>query len=473
MKDIAESQPTELSTAFDAARAAYLDDPYPSYATRKDRLTRLEQGLLRFADRLEKAMVEDFSHRSLIEVSMSDITLPLGDIRMNRRHLKKWMKPRRYPMVKHMLPASGKVIPQPKGVVGVISPWNFPVYLAIAPIAAAMAAGNRVLLKPSELSPRTSEVLKQMADEVFDPTELSVHLGGPEVAKEFSELPFNHILFTGSTQVGRLVAGAAAKNLTPVTLELGGKSPAIVGLHGDVKKAATRVSHGKTVNAGQVCVSPDYALVPRARVREFAEEVKTTMQQFFGDFATSKDYTAMISERHRQRIRDLVAEAEERGTEVIRVGDATGAEARKEAPVLLIDPPLDLRVMQEEVFGPILSIIPYDTIEEAKRFVAERPSPLALYIFTEDKAERDDWLFNSLAGGVCVNETSFHVGADTMPFGGVGESGMGAYHGHTGFETFSHLKSVFYQSRFSTAFMFNPPTTGFHTRVLALLRKII
>lgn len=463
----------DLTTSFDAHMEAYKAEPNPSYQTRKDRLNRLEAGLERFAPQLIEAMQADFSHRSFAEANNQDITIPLGDIRLNRRKLKSWMKPRRYPMPKHLMPARGRVVPQPKGVVGIISPWNFPVYLSIAPIAAALAAGNRVMLKPSELSARTSQVMAEMIAEVFDPTEVSVHLGEGSVAAAFSELPFGHLLFTGSTQVGRLVAQAAAKNLTPVTLELGGKSPAVIGKHADLKYAAKRIAFGKSFNAGQVCVAPDYALVPRGQEEAFANEVAAVWTEFFPDGIKSDDYTAIITDRHRGRIQRLVADAEAAGAKVTRVGEATGVNTRKEPPTIVINPPLDSEIMQEEIFGPILSIISYDTLEEAKKFVADRPSPLALYIFTDNAVERDAWINESLSGGMCVNETSFHVAADTMPFGGVGESGMGAYHGQVGFETFSHMKSVFYQPKMNGAFLFNPPMDDMKTRMGKMLRKII
>ncbi|MCX7567909.1 coniferyl aldehyde dehydrogenase [Sulfitobacter sp. F26169L] len=462
-----------MQDRFDAMMDAHKRDPNPDYATRKDRLERLEQALHRFSDDLVAAMMQDFSHRSPSEAATFDVTIPIGDVRMNRRKLRSWMRPRRYHMPKHLLPARGRVLPQPKGVVGVIAPWNFPVYLAVGPLSAALAAGNRVMLKPSELTPRTSEVIAQMIAEVFEPNEVAVLTGGPEIAAAFSELPFGHLLFTGSTQVGRKVAQAAAKNLTPVTLELGGKSPAIVGEHADLAYAAKRIAFGKTTNGGQVCVSPDYALVPRNKMHEFAGAVEGVMKDFFPDVANSTDYTAIVSDRHQQRLQDMIKEAEERGANVVRVGDTSQANTRKVAPALLIDPPLDIKAMQEEIFGPILPIIPYDTREEAMQFVADRASPLALYIFTDQHAERDAWLSKSLSGGACVNETSFHVVADSMPFGGVGDSGMGSYHGKAGFDTFSHLKSVFYQPKLNASFLFNPPVREYQHKVGKILRKII
>jgi len=463
----------EMQTIFRVMKAAHGEDINPDYKARRDRLMRLEQTLLAFTDRLMAAMMKDFGHRSPAESGNFDITLLLGDIRMNRDKMKEWMRPRSYAIPKHLLPARGRVIPQPKGVVGVIAPWNFPVYMAISPVAAALAAGNRVMVKPSELTPHTSDVIKAMIEAVFDPREVAVSIGGVDVAQAFSSLAFDHILFTGSTQVGRQVAVAAAKNLTPVTLELGGKSPAIVGKKADLAYAAKRIAYGKTANGGQICVAPDYALVPRGQMERFVREVEKAMHKFFPDFTQSQDYTAIISDRHRARLQSMVEEAEGRGAKVKRLADCSQAACRIEAPTLLIDPPLDIKAMEEEIFGPILPIIPYDTIDEAMAFVSERPAPLSLYIFTDNDKERDIWLGGSLSGGVCVNEVCFHVAADTLPFGGVGESGMGAYHGQAGFETFSHMKSVLYQPKLNGTFLFNPPISGFQRYAAKILRKII
>jgi coniferyl-aldehyde dehydrogenase len=473
MKDIPNDPIAMMNGTFDAMSLAHAADPYPDYALRKDRLERLEKATTTFAERLVTAMQQDFSHRSDFEANSLDVTFPIGEIRMNLRHLKKWMRPRRYPMPKHLLPARARVIAQPKGVAGIISPWNLPVYLSIPPMAAALAAGNRVMLKPSELTPHTSDVLQAMFEEFFYPDEAVVITGGVQVAQAFSNLPFGHMLFTGSTEVGRKVAQAAAKNLTPVTLELGGKSPAIVGQGADLDYAARRIAFGKTVNSGQLCVAPDYVLVPREKIDGFVTATKTALQQLYPDGTDTPDYTAIISDSHRARLEALVKDARDAGADVIDLNADIQDTGRKLAPTLIVDPPLSIRAMQEEIFGPVLPIIPYDTAQDALDFVARRASPLALYIFTDDKSERDLWLRKSLSGGMCVNETSLHVLADTLPFGGVGASGMGAYHGRAGFETFSHMKSVFYQPKLNAAFLFNPPITGIKQKIARLLRKFI
>lgn len=463
-----------LSAIFSAARAAHLTDPMPSAELRRERLSRLETALLKYEPELVAAMNTDFRHRSESDSGIFDITIPLGDIRRNRRSVKRWMKPRKVGVPLQLKPARGRIIPQAKGVVGVISPWNFPVYLAVAPIAAALAAGNRVMLKPSELTPKTSEVMAKMIADMFDPTEVSVCIGGVELSQEFSNLPFDHLFFTGSTRVGREVAMAAARNLTPVTLELGGKSPAIIGEHASLDYSARRIAFGKVANAGQICVAPDYVLLPRNQLKAFATAMETAVHSFFPEGPQSPDYTGIVNDNHLNRLRDLVADAKAAGAEVRELLPKNTEHAKgKMTPTLVLNPPKDSRIMREEIFGPVLPLITYDSPEEARDFVNSRPSPLALYVFSDGRQERDFWLNGTLSGGACVNETAFHVVADTMPFGGVGESGMGSYHGKAGFDQLSHLKSVLIQPKLNGAFAFNPPAGGFNKFVGKVLRKIV
>ncbi|MEM7268355.1 MAG: coniferyl aldehyde dehydrogenase [Pseudomonadota bacterium] len=457
-----------------AMRSAHKAEPYPNYQTRKDRLQRLEKAMHDYADRLVAAMQEDFSHRSAAECNSFDVTLPIGEIRFARRRLRKWMRGKFVMAPKHLLPARGRIAPQPLGVVGIIAPWNFPVLLAIAPAAAALAAGNRMMIKPSEITPKTSAVMTEMLEGAFAPEEIAVVNGGPIISAEFSKLPFDHLLFTGSTKVGREVAKAAAENLTPVTLELGGKSPAIVTPSADMNLAAKRIAFGKTTNAGQICMSPDYAFVPRAELESFTDKLIEAMKGYYPDFGGSDDYTAIVSEGHVARLKAMVDEAEAAGAKVIRLeqgGDPAGA--RKLAPIVIVDPDPSLKVMQEEIFGPILPVLPYDDQKDALSFVAERDHPLSLYIFADKSADKDLWLKQSLAGGVAINETLFHFACDTLPFGGVGASGMGSYHGDQGFETFSHMKSVFIQPKLNASFLFNPPISGFKETFGKIFRKII
>lgn len=473
MDAIVETQTGDLIGSFKKLHNISREDPYPSASLRIDRLKRLERAVEENAEKLIKAMIEDFSHRSPSECQVFDITATIGAIRDTRRNVKKWMKVRRVHTPKHLLPARARIMPQPLGVVGIISPWNFPVYLALPPMANAIAAGNRIMLKPSELTPKTSKIMQIMLHNAFDRDEVVVVNGGPEVGASFSELPFDHLVFTGSTAIGRKVAMAAAKNLTPVTLELGGKSPTIITHSANLKHAAKRVAWGKYTNAGQICVSPDYALVPKDKVEAFVEELTAAIKQFFPEGVLADEYTAIISKKHKTRLEYMSKTAEESGAKVIKIGQDGRCKSRKIAPTIIINPDVDLEVMQEEVFGPILSIIPYDKKEDALHFVVNRERPLALYVFAESQKDKDFWLYGSVSGGVCINETAFHVICDTLPFGGVGPSGMGAYHGETGFERFSHMKSIFIQPRLNAAFAFDPPLTGWKKTIGHLVHKII
>jgi acyl-CoA reductase-like NAD-dependent aldehyde dehydrogenase len=461
-----------LKDTLDRQRSAFSSDIYPDFQTRKDRLDRLEVALEMNFDRLVEALNADFSHRSAVECKAVDLVPALGSIRFARKNLKRWMRARRVSMPLHLQPARGKIVPQPLGVVGIISPWNFPVFLSIAPMAAAIAAGNRVMMKPSELSQHTSEVLRQMIADNFDPSEVSVLTGGPEIGSAFSALPFDHLLFTGSTQVGRKVAVAAAANLTPVTLELGGKSPAIVTPNADLKRAAKRIAWGKTVNAGQICVAPDYALVPKAQVDAFADLMLQELSALYPDGASSPDYGGIISDRHLNRLSDLVKEAEQSGAKVLCLQTSSTPEGKRALPpTLIVSPDVDLGIMQEEIFGPVLPVIAYDATEDAVAFVQNRDRPLALYVFSESKDDHDFWASHSISGGMGVNEVLLHVGCDTLPFGGVGSSGMGAYHGDRGFETFSHMKSVFTQAKLNGAGLLTPPYNKISERVVALMKR--
>jgi coniferyl-aldehyde dehydrogenase len=382
------------------------------------------------------------------------------------------MKPRRRSIHLMFQPASGRIVYQPLGVVGIISPWNYPVQLTLAPLSGALAAGNRVMIKPSEITPRTSALLERVIGEVFDPSEVAVVQGGADVAKAFSRQKFDHLLFTGSTAVGRVVMQAAAENLVPVTLELGGKSPALVAPDYPIEKAAERIAVGKLFNAGQTCIAPDYVLVPRESETAFIAAFREAVARLYPSLAANPDYTAIIDERHCERIRHLIADARERGAAIHEINPASETfdeASRKIAPVIMTHVPEHAAAMQEEIFGPVLPVMPYDDIEAAYGFIGTRPHPLALYLFSHDRRVVERTLEQTASGGVAINDTLLHCVQEDLPFGGVGPSGMGAYHGEAGFRTFSHARSVFHQARFNGAGVTIPPYGSRMNRLLSLL----
>lgn len=459
----------DLERTFTRQRELSRAEPPATVSVRRDRLKRLLGALEQHADALVSAMSADFGHRATHESETYDINGAISDIRHDLRHVARWMRKRRYPVRGYMWPGRAAVLPTPLGVVGVMSPWNFPVYLALSPLSAALAAGNRVLLKPSEHTPRTSALLAELLGRAFGPEEAAVFTGGPDLAERFASLPFDHLLFTGSTQVGRKVAAAAARNLTPVTLELGGKSPLVVTPSADPDDAASRCMFGKLANAGQICVSPDYALVPRVRLDEFVERARVHAQRLYPTFADNPDYSAVLGSERLARLEALIAEAEQQGAHVLRLG---GSGAGKLAPTLVVEPGKETRLMQEEIFGPILPVIGYNSLDDAISFINARPRPLALYLFERNAAERERVLSCTVSGGVTVNDVIYHVGCNTLPFGGVGASGMGAYHGEAGFATFSHMKPVFYQTRLNGRALFETPRTPLRQAFGRFFRRI-
>jgi coniferyl-aldehyde dehydrogenase len=359
-------------------------------------------------------------------------------------------------------------------VVGIISPWNYPLQLALAPLIGALAAGNRAMLKPSELTPLFSAALRTAVAATFAPDEISVVTGDAIVGKSFAALPFDHLVFTGSTAVGREVAQAAARNLTPVTLELGGKSPAIIDRSCDLDSVADRLAWGKLINAGQTCIAPDYVLVPRGDVDRFVQVLRASMTRLYPTFRANPDYTSIISEGHLRRLRDLVEDAGARGARIIEIEPSTTASqraGRQLTPTLLLDVDDGMRVMREEIFGPVLPIVPYDTLADALDYVNQRERPLALYWFGMNRAARDQVLLGTIAGGVSINDTLLHIAQEELPFGGVGPSGQGHYHGEFGFRQFSKEKPVFTQSRFSGAGIIRPPYKPSIGRVLRWLSR--
>ena len=445
----------ELHNLFNAQRAAYAANPMPPAAQRQQWLKALRDLLSAERDPLIDAISQDFSHRSPDETLLAELMPSLHGIHYASRHLKGWMRASRRKVGVAFQPASAKVVYQPLGVVGVIVPWNYPLYLAIGPLVGALAAGNRVMLKLSESTPATGLLLKDLLGRIFPDDLVCVVLGEADIGVAFSQLRFDHLLFTGATSIGKHVMRAAAENLTPVTLELGGKSPAIVSHDVPLKDAAERIAFGKTLNAGQTCVAPDYVLVPEDRVGSFVEAYRQAVRGFFPTLANNPDYTAIINDRQLARLNGYISDATSKGALLIPLFEQ--GQGRRMGHSLLLNVSDDMTVMQDEIFGPLLPIVPYKDLDQAFAYINQRPRPLALYYFGYDKREQNRVLHETHSGGVCLNDTLLHVAQDDMPFGGIGASGMGHYHGHEGFLTFSKAKGVLIKQRFNAAKLIYPP----------------
>ena len=445
----------ELDRLFAAQRAAYAANPMPAADQRQQWLKALRDLLSDERQALVEAISADFSHRSADETLLAELMPSLHGIHYASRHLKGWMKSSRRKVGMAFQPASAKVVYQPLGVIGIIVPWNYPLYLAIGPLVGALAAGNRVMLKLSESTPATGQLLKTLLGRIFPEDLVCVVLGEADVGVAFSRLRFDHLLFTGATSIGKQVMRAAAENLTPVTLELGGKSPAIVSRDVPLKDAAERIAFGKTLNAGQTCVAPDYVLVPQDRVGAFVEAYRQVVNSFYPTLADNPDYTAIINERQLARLNGYVSDATSKGALLIPLFEQ--GQGRRMPHSLLLNVTDEMTVMQDEIFGPLLPIVPYQDLDQAFAYINQRPRPLALYYFGYDKREQDRVLHETHSGGVCLNDTLLHVAQDDMPFGGIGPSGMGHYHGHEGFLTFSKAKGVLIKQRFNAARLIYPP----------------
>jgi coniferyl-aldehyde dehydrogenase len=464
----------ETSKLLSDQRRAFRADPDPSVAVRKDRLARLLRLTTRYEQDFVRAIDADFCGRSAHETRLAELFIVRVGIRHAMRHLKHWARVRRVHTQLHFRPGANRLRPQPLGVVGVVAPWNYPLQLSLGPALAALSAGNRVMIKPSELAPRFSEVLARAVAQFFDPAELTVVQGSVEVGRNFVEQPFDHLFFTGSTTVGRQVAQAASVNLTPLTLELGGKSPAIIDPSADLGRAISRLAYGKLLNAGQTCIAPDYLMVPRGQADTLAARLSQAIGRLYPSLRANPDYSSMISPRHWQRLHDMVAEARARGASVLEVNPAGEnlAGTRKFAPTLVLNPPDDIRLMREEIFGPVLPIVEVDSTDAAIDRINRGDRPLALYWFGQDRARQEQVMRQTHSGGVTVNDCLWHIAQEEQPFGGVGASGTGAYHGVWGFERFSHLKPVFYQSRWAGGALFRPPYGRTFDRVLSWLDRL-
>lgn len=468
-----EAEVARMRELLDAQRAAFAHAPMPSAAERRGWLAALRDALKAHEEALVAAISRDFGHRSAHETRLAELVPSYEGIRHARRHLKGWMKPSKRHVSAAFQPASASVVYQPLGVVGIIVPWNYPLYLAIGPLISALSAGNRVMIKMSEFTPETAEALRGMFADAFEEVQVAVVTGEAEVAAAFSALPFDHLLFTGSTAVGRHVMRAAAENLTPVTLELGGKSPVIMSRQlmaddAQRREAASRLAFGKGMNAGQTCVAPDYVLCAEDQIESLVQALGECFQRFYPRFAETQDYSRIINQRQYQRVREVLEDALAKGATLRPLLDSPDwddpalVEKRLMPPLALLEVTDEMRVMQEEIFGPLLPIVALpdaavDELSAAMAYVNARPRPLALYYFGHDKHEQQRVTEGTHAGGMCLNDTLLHVAQDNMPFGGIGPSGMGHYHGREGFQTLSKAKGVFAKGRMNGAKLMYPP----------------
>jgi coniferyl-aldehyde dehydrogenase len=466
-----------LERAFALQHEASRAEPYPSLELRRSRIARVIDLLCTHQDALCAAMAGDFGVRSALSSKLFDILPPLNALKYANAHLPKWMRPqrRRSSFPYNLIGARSRVRCVPLGVVGNIAPWNFPLTLALSPLGGMLAAGNRVMIKPSELTPRTSETLRGLIARYFPPEEIHVVTGGADVAAAFAALPFDHLLFTGSTAVGRRVAQAAAPHLVPVTLELGGKSPVLVSDSADLAAAASKVIFAKTTNAGQICLAPDYVLVTRSRRDQFVRELERSAAALYPAGLASPDYANVISERHALRLRAHLDDAARRGNRIIPLFDPArnaGNDSRRLEPSLVLIDADGGTIMEEEIFGPILPVVAVDDLSDALCRVASRPRPLAVYYFGSDRGEIERVSTEIVCGGLVLNDVMMHFLQEDLPFGGVGDSGMGSYHAEEGFRRFSHATAVFEQSRWvDLSWLLRPPYGERTARLLKMQIK--
>ncbi len=446
---------------FAQQRDAYAQAPMPTLAERRRHLSVLRALLLKYRLAIADAISADFTAHSIHETMLAEIMPSVQHIDYTLRRLRRWMKPNARSVGLRFLPARARVIYQPLGVVGIIAPFNYPVNLSMLPLVAALAAGNRVMLKMSELTPRTGTLLEEMLREGFPEDQVAVVNGGTDIAAAFARLPFDHLLFTGSTPIGKLVMRAAAENLTPVTLELGGKSPAVIADDIPLEHVIDRLCFAKAMNGGQTCVAPDYVLVPRGKLESFIRLYKTTFSKMFPTVNGNADYTSVVNARAHALLLDWLKDAAAKGARIEKTSDEVITDGTFRMPLHLVTQVTDeMTIMQKELFGPILPIVPYDSVEEALDYVNRRPRPLALYLFTYDRGLQDHVATHTHSGSLCINEALIQVGVDDLPFGGIGPSGLGHYHGREGFLTMSKAKSVMSKGRLNSMRLMFPPYGG-------------
>lgn len=453
-----------MSEVLERQRQAHIREGAPSAEKRIEWLDRAINLLVGHKDAIADALREDFGHRSVHATLLTDVSGSIAPLKFAKENLRKWMKREKRkvsPAILGLLGARAYIEYQPKGVIGIISPWNFPVNLTFTPLAGVFAAGNRAMIKPSEFTPRTSELMERMFKSAYDVTEVAVFTGGPDVGGAFARLAFDHLLFTGATSIAYHVMKAAAENLVPTTLELGGKSPVIIGRSADMDLTAKRVMMGKTLNAGQICLAPDYVMVPQDKARDFVAAADSAVRTMFPTLKDNPDYTSVINQRHYDRLMGYLDDARAKGAELIEFNpareDFRQQPFHKIPPTVVLNPTDDMQIMKDEIFGPLLPVRTYDRLEEAVAYVNAHARPLGLYYFGDDKAEQENVLSRTTSGGVSVNDVVMHVSMEDLPFGGIGPSGMGAYHGIDGFRTFSHAKAVFEQAKRDLTAMMRPP----------------
>jgi len=470
----------EMQTILDKQKAHFIKEGAPSYELRIDRLNRMKSLVMDNRYRIVDALNEDFGVRSKNQSLATDVYTIIPGIEYAKRNLKKWMAPSKrkpnFPL--GLLGAKASVAYEPLGTVGMISPWNFPVYLTFGPLSSVFAAGNQVMHKPSEYTEHTSNLLKELCDAAYDETEFATVLGGPDVGAAFTQLKFDHLLYTGSGAVAKHIMKAAAENLVPVTLELGGKSPVIVSNTAESVSAAKRIMLGKTMNAGQICLAPDYIMVHSDKKDELVAEMKSAVTSFYPDLKHNDDYTSIINEKHYDRLQGLLADAKAKGATIDEINpaneDFSQQESFKIPPTLVMNPTDDMEIMKEEIFGPLLPVKEFSDISETIAYVNANDKPLGLYYFGNDKAEESQILSRTSSGGVTVNDVLGHIQQEDLPFGGVGPSGNGAYHGKDGFMNFSHSKAIYKQlgPRFDGLLSaIRPPYKGDIEKILKQLAK--
>lgn len=460
----------DMQSQFSRMQNLSRTQPINDWATRRDQLDNLELMLSDNQQLLANAISADFGYRSESETQFAELFPSFTGISHAKKHGKRWMKAQRVSISALYMPAHNEILPQPLGVVGIMVPWNYPLFLAIGPMIDAITAGNRIMVKMSEAAPQFAQTFAETISRYFSADMVCVVIGEVEIAAAFSELPFDHLLYTGSTAVGKKVMAAAAPNLTPVTLELGGKSPVIVLEGANLENAVNRVMMGKTLNAGQTCIAPDYVLIQRQYHDEFVRLAREWMEKHYPNIESNPDYSRIINVQQFKRVKGYLENLSSEG--VYRLTDATSnLETRLMPPVIVSEPAPESDLMQNEIFAPVLPLMHYDTLDNAIAFINARPRPLALYVFGDNSRDIDKVRTNTVSGGLCINEVIMHVAQHDLPFGGVGDSGTGAYHGKAGFDRLSHMKPIFIQSKLNGLNILLPPYGGLFKKAMALFLK--